>query len=128
MGNDSVRIVYYLVVQSESPDQLSGSELEKLCPKVEWIISQASPEDYNTPSSWYRATSLQSLLMGAKDALTDAVGTWFIDYTSYLDEEWLPTSSAAKGKSNKVSAIDNPDGSRMAQGARSVSCLLSPVS
>jgi hypothetical protein len=49
LGDGSVRIVYYIVIQSESPDQLSDSEYEKLCPKKGWIISRPSPEDYNDP-------------------------------------------------------------------------------
>jgi hypothetical protein len=73
-------------------------------------------KNYNTPDSWRRATSLYALLSGAKDALTgfadlsgsalgstsankitldtDAAGyNWFINYTPYLNEEWLPTSN-----------------------------------
>jgi hypothetical protein len=129
MGNDSVRIVYHLVVQSKATDQLSDSEFDKLCPKVEWIISELSPEDYNNPSSWYRATSLQALLAGAQQALsgfadfsgaalaqtmgaritldTDAAGHgWFIDYTPYLNEEWLPTSNPYEWKAKPGSEAE----------------------
>jgi hypothetical protein len=71
--------------------------------------------------SWYHTTSLQALLSGAKASLTgfadlpgaslgqttgdkitldtNAAGhTWFFDYTPYLSEEWLPTSSPTNGK------------------------------
>ncbi|MDR3054846.1 MAG: hypothetical protein LBU53_05520 [Zoogloeaceae bacterium] len=81
-----------------------------------WKISHPSVEDYNTPDSWYRATSLYALLTSAKDALTgfadlagsalgsttngkitldaDAAGySWYIDPTPYQNEEWLPTSN-----------------------------------
>jgi hypothetical protein len=79
-------------------------------------------EDSTDPTSWYRATSL---LVGAKDALTgfsdlsgsalgqttvgqitldaDAAGHgWFIDYTPYLNEEWLPTSSPYEWQAKPV--------------------------
>jgi hypothetical protein len=81
--------------------------------KKSWRISQPTSNDYTDPVSWYRATSLYALLSGAKDALsgfadlsgaaigqttgdkitldTNAAGyDWYIDYTPYLNEEYLP--------------------------------------
>jgi hypothetical protein len=57
-----VRIIYHMVLQPRMADGLTDSEFDKFCPAFEWIISAPSPENYNTPSSWYLATSLQSLL------------------------------------------------------------------
>jgi hypothetical protein len=128
VGDDVVRVVYNFVVQKKATDQLEESERNALCPKgVFWIISGASTENDSDLASWYRATSLQALLTGASNVFaglvnlsnnavaqttgtgssaqiafdTDAAGHGgFIDYTPYLNEEWLPTSNPANGKPN----------------------------
>jgi hypothetical protein len=91
------------------------SKLIKVRKPISGIWS--NPADHPDFANGYRTTSLQTLLSGAKDALagfadltgsalgqttsdkitldTDAAGHGgFIDYTPYLNEEWLPTSSA----------------------------------
>ncbi|MDR0716137.1 MAG: matrixin family metalloprotease [Azoarcus sp.] len=119
VGDEIIRIVCDFVVQQKATDslELGGAEWNELCPKgIGWIISELSAEDYPDLANWYGAASLQSLLTGAKDALTgftDLSGAslgqttgsqitldadaashgWFIDATPYLNEEWLPTSN-----------------------------------
>jgi hypothetical protein len=71
VGEDIVKVIVHIVVQSGAVDQLADSEWNKFCPKgLYWKISQPSIEDYNDPANWYNATSLYGLLTGAKDALT----------------------------------------------------------
>jgi hypothetical protein len=121
---------YYINVLTEEDWSKAASDnrgyahaIKKYCGTTKhlWRIAQPSADDYNSPDSWYRATSLQALLSGAKDALTgfsdlsgaslgqttgnwitldtNAAGyDWYIDYTPYLNEEYLPTSSPYEWK------------------------------
>ncbi|MDR3055624.1 MAG: hypothetical protein LBU53_09520 [Zoogloeaceae bacterium] len=52
-NGETVRIVVNIIVQSEPVDS-PEFDLKKFCPVGIWKISQPSPEDYNTPASWYR--------------------------------------------------------------------------
>jgi hypothetical protein len=94
-----------------------------------WRISENLLEEPATLADGYHTTSLQALLMGAKDALTgftdlpgaalaqttgdkitldtDAAGhSWFFDYTPYLNEEWLPTSNPYEWKAKPGSEAE----------------------
>ncbi|GHU14160.1 hypothetical protein FACS189441_3190 [Betaproteobacteria bacterium] len=62
-----VRLVYIFRVTNLSTDSETGDSIG-VCKKSQWIISQFSPEDYNTPDLWYRSTSMYALLTGAKQA------------------------------------------------------------
>jgi hypothetical protein len=93
-----------------------GTGYETGCPQESWIFTQPPGSDSDDLSSWIRSTSLYALLSGAGISLAgfpvlsggtlgstsgstiildiDAAGYgWFIDYTPYLDEKYLPTSN-----------------------------------
>jgi hypothetical protein len=101
----TVRIVHNIVVQSEPLDN-PGFEIEEFCPTPYWKISFT-----DLPNSAVAQTT------GTKITLdTNAAGYgWFIDYTPYLNEEWLPTSnpyewqakpgSEAEGKMDMLSVL-----------------------
>jgi hypothetical protein len=100
------------------------------CSDYPFVNSKISilPEEIN-PTNWYGTPSMQALLSGAKDALTgftdlsgaslgqttgnritldtNAAGHgWFVDYTPYLNEEWLPTSSPYEWKAKPGSEAE----------------------
>jgi hypothetical protein len=136
MGDGFLRIVYYVVanvslgsIDGLAADQLSDSEIRKFCPEGGWLISLPSSEDDADPANWYYTASLQVLLANAKAALTgftDLSGAslgqttgdritldtdaadhgWFIDYTPYLNEEWLPTSNPYEWKAKPGSEAE----------------------
>jgi hypothetical protein len=115
--------VFYFIKVGPPGFSVDSEKLRGLCEgKYQWIISQPLQED-DTATNWYYTPSLQALLAATKDALagfTDlsvaAIGQttgdkitldssaashgWFIDYTPYLDEEWLPTISHGLGGSH----------------------------
>jgi hypothetical protein len=117
VGDDVVRVVYNFVVQPNATDQLEESAWNALCPKgLFWIISETSTEnqppatlqslfsfiDTGTFSSvrfsdLSGAALAQTTGTGASAQITldtDAAGHgWFIDYTPYLKEGYLPTSA-----------------------------------
>jgi hypothetical protein len=92
------------------------------------MMAQVSEVGDNDPANWYYTTFLQSFLTNAKAALTgftdlsgaslgqttgekitldaDAAGHgWFIDYTPYLNEEWLATSNPYEWKAKPNIAL-----------------------
>ncbi|MDR0440212.1 MAG: hypothetical protein LBI59_04420 [Candidatus Accumulibacter sp.] len=102
VGDDIVRVVYDFIVIQQSPtqpsaDQLDESQIDVLCPKgSHWIISETLG---NTMSFSDLSSSALAQITGtgASAQITfdlDAAGHgWYIDYTPYLNEEWLPTSN-----------------------------------
>ncbi|MDR3351459.1 MAG: hypothetical protein LBO00_00245 [Zoogloeaceae bacterium] len=77
----AVTLRYYVNVLTEEDWSKAARDnrgyaqaIKKYCgaTKGEWRISQPSADDYNTPDSWYRATSLQALL--SNTSLGQAVG------------------------------------------------------
>jgi hypothetical protein len=119
-----VRVIYFIKSVGNIGEQEDSMRLrEKKCPTPEWRISTTDP------ANWYESASLQALLTGAKDALagfTDLPGaslgqttgdkitldvnaaghTWFIDYTPYLNEEWLATSNPYEWKAKPGSEAE----------------------
>jgi hypothetical protein len=120
VGQDVVRVVYTFVVQTEAVDNLrsrddSAKVMKKLCPRgFLWKISEMPAGSISDSATAYHATPLQSLLSGLDPiSFADLPGAslgqanstnitlddnaagygWFIDYTPYLNEEFLPTSS-----------------------------------
>ena len=140
VGNDIVRVVYSFVVQRKDIERLQPAEDRKLCPKgLYWKISEASEEGRTVTSG--RFDGMNALLTSASQSFTfgdlmgNAVGEthgtganaqitlddsaasygWYIDYTPYLNDEYLPTSnpnewiakegSAAYGKMDLLSVL-----------------------
>jgi hypothetical protein len=117
-SGEQVTVVFFIHMVHHGIQESEESILEFCGPEGEmWKIS-ALPEGTDL-ANWYQNLSLQSLLAGTKDAQvgfsdlsgaavaktmgkgadaqiildTDAAGHgWYIDYTPYLNEEWLPTS------------------------------------
>jgi predicted chitinase len=137
-----IKVIYYIHVTGNNvkiegtPPVEFGRFWKKYCPRNTWEISSVFTN--SDSASWYRSASLQALLTDAKDALTgfsdlsgaslgqttgdkitldsDAAShSWFIDYTPYINEEWLPTSnpyewqakpgSDAEGKMDLLSVL-----------------------
>jgi hypothetical protein len=131
-----VRVVYFIKVTKTDIERDTEGVTELCEGKFRWKIS-ISPEDTDLANR-YPTLALQVLLTGAQEALsgfadfssaalgqttgskitldTNAAGHgWFIDYTPYLNEEWLPTSnpyewqakpgSDAEGKMDMLSVL-----------------------
>ncbi len=118
VGKDVVRVVYNFVIQRKAVDNLQPAEERKLCPKgFQWKISGASEE--GGPVAGGRFEGMNALLTAATQNLTFAdlsgsevgqatgIGAnaqitldtnaaghgWYIDYTPYLNDQYLPTSN-----------------------------------
>ena len=118
VGNDIVRVVYNFVVQRKDIERLQPAEDRKLCPKgLFWKISGSS--EVGSTVAGGRIEGMNALLSAASQNLTfadlndselgqttgtgpsaqitldtDAAGHgWYVDYTPYLNDEYLPTSN-----------------------------------
>jgi hypothetical protein len=69
---------------------LDTEDIERICPEYIrmrepwWKFSSSTSEDGNDPANWYYTASIQSLLMGAKDALTG-----FADFPGAASVGWV---------------------------------------
>lgn len=115
-----VKVHYFVVVDYSGELEYIDCPEQPKRSDSRWKISQPSADGSNDSVSWLRTTSLFALLSGASNALsgfanlsggalgqatgeganaaitldTNAAGHgWFIDYTPYLSEEYLPTSN-----------------------------------
>ncbi|MDR3222040.1 MAG: hypothetical protein LBU46_08585 [Candidatus Accumulibacter sp.] len=134
-----VRVVFFLkITQTDIARDSEGVDV--LCEgRFQWKISSSTPEDYTDPTSWHHATSLLALFSEENlsfsnfpgSAVAKATGAganakitldtaaaghgWYIDYTPYLNEEYLPArspyewiakpGSSAEGKINLLSVL-----------------------
>lgn len=135
VGNDTVRIIYNLVVQPD-PIEREDFDRQKYCPMTEWKISsyfKTSTLDNATLQSLLTQSGLDgsAVTLQVSDLTGSAVGStsgttitldtdaaghgWYLDYTPYLNEEFLPTSNpyewiakegtAAYGKMDLLSVL-----------------------
>jgi hypothetical protein len=91
-GGYRIKVIYYFKVINEKVDLINKRETdEKHCPQYHWGIWPQSSD----PANWYQNPSLQTLLMGAKAALTG-----FADLPGVA----LAQTSAGRGNPNGLAA------------------------